>query len=61
MLGSHGQNQIGGGTVSNCLLFIPGLVRDSDESLWGCLESQYIELCEETLSLQDGCCGNRGN
>lgn len=63
MLGSHGQNHVGGGTVSNCLPFIPWLLWNLDELLQGCLESQYIELCEATLALpaQDGCHGYRGN
>lgn len=48
MSASHGQNPIGGGTVSNCLQFIPLLVWNLEELLWACLESQYIELCEAT-------------
>lgn len=66
MLGSRGQNRVGGGTVSNCLLFIPQLLWNLDELLYGCLESQYIEACEAPLALHrlpswDGChsyCGN---
>lgn len=43
MAGSHGQNRFGGGTVSNCFQFTPWLVRNVDELLQACLESQHIE------------------
>lgn len=51
MQGSHGHNHTGSGTVSSCFQFIPWLVWNSDELLYGCLESQYIELCEAALTL----------
>lgn len=66
MLGRRGQNHIGGGTVSNCLLFIPWLVWNLDELLSCCFESQYVELREATLMFLppaslDGCRGYCGN